>query len=203
MSAWRTWPAVVAASAVLAVVVVLLGAWEPARAGVVAWFALAIPGGALIPLLGLRDVVAEVTLAIALSLAIDVVVACTMLYSGVWSPPAGVVVLAIVALAGTALQARRNRPSRELAGLPRLPPATADPGAHLRLAVRNGRAAQLNLNAATAEQLSAVRGVGPATAQRIVAWRAAHGSFRSVEDLVRVPGVGPKRIAALRGRVQP
>jgi comEA protein len=181
MSAWRTWPAVVAASAVLAVVVVLLGAWEPARAGVVAWFALAIPGGALIPLLRLRDVIAEVTLAIALSLGLDVVVACTMLYSGVWSPPAGIVVLAIVALAGAVLQARRN----------------------VGLAVRNGGAAQLNLNAATAEQLSAVRGVGPATAQRIVAWRASHGSFRSIEDLVRVPGIGPKRIAALRGRVQP
>jgi competence ComEA-like helix-hairpin-helix protein len=202
MSAGRTWPAVVAASAVLAVVVVLLGAWQPARAGVVAWFALAIPGGALVPLLRLRDVVAEVTLAIALSLALDVVVACTMLYSGVWSPPAGIVVLATVAIAAAGLQARRNRPSRELAGLPRRP-ATADPGAHARLAVRNGRATQLNLNAATAEQLSAVRGVGQATAQRIVAWRAAHGSFRSIEDLARVPGVGPKRIAALRGRVQP
>jgi competence ComEA-like helix-hairpin-helix protein len=178
MSAGRTWPAVVAASAVLAVVVVLLGAWQPARAGVVAWFALAIPGGALVPLLRLRDVVAEVTLAIALSLALDVVVACTMLYSGVWSPPAGIVVLATVALAAAGLQARRNPPSGELAGT------------------------QLNLNAATAEQLSAFRGVGPATAQRIVAWRAAHGSFRSIEDLARVPGVGPKRIAALRGRVQ-
>jgi competence ComEA-like helix-hairpin-helix protein len=180
MSGGRTWPVVVAASAVLAVVVVLLGAWQPVRAGVVAWFALAIPGGALIPLLGLRDGVAEVTLAIALSLAIDVVVACTMLYSGVWSPPAGVVVLAIVALAGAGLQARPNA-----------------------LAVRNRRATRLDLNAASAEQLGAVRGVGPATAQRIVAWRAAHGSFRSMEDLARVPGVGPKRIAALRGRVQP
>jgi hypothetical protein len=108
MSAGRTWPAVVAASAVLAVVVVLLGAWQPVRAGVVAWFALAIPGGALVPLLRLRDVVAEVTLAIALSLALDVVVACTMLYSGVWSPPAGIVVLATVALAAAGLQARRT-----------------------------------------------------------------------------------------------
>ncbi len=58
--------------------------------------------------------------------------------------------------------------------------------------------APLNLNTATPEQLDALDGVGPATAQKIVAYRQAHGGFRSVAELDRVPGIGPKRLAALK-----
>src|ERR1700681_3532840 len=39
---------------------------------------------------------------------------------------------------------------------------------------------------------------GPALAQRIVAWRTAHGPFGSIERLDSVPGVGPRLIEALR-----
>ena len=58
--------------------------------------------------------------------------------------------------------------------------------------------APLNLNTATPEQLDALDGVGPATAQKIVAYRQAHGGFRSVSELDQVPGIGPKRLAALK-----
>ena len=58
------------------------------------------------------------------------------------------------------------------------------------------------LNTATAEQLDTLDGVGPATAQKILDWRRQHGGFRSVDDLMQVPGIGPKRMAALRGKVQ-
>jgi competence protein ComEA len=61
----------------------------------------------------------------------------------------------------------------------------------------------ISLNSATAEQLDTLDGVGPATAQKILQWRQAHGGFRSVDDLGQVPGIGPKKLAALRGRVQP
>jgi competence protein ComEA len=44
--------------------------------------------------------------------------------------------------------------------------------------------------------------VGPATAQKILDWRKEHGGFRSVDDLSEVPGIGPKRLAALRPKVQ-
>jgi competence protein ComEA len=62
--------------------------------------------------------------------------------------------------------------------------------------------APLNLNTATAEQLDTLDGVGPATAQKILEFRASSGGFRSVDDLARVPGIGPKRLAALRERVR-
>lgn len=64
-------------------------------------------------------------------------------------------------------------------------------------------AAPISLSSATVDQLDTLDGVGPATAQRIVAWRTEHGGFRSVDDLGQVPGIGPKRLAALRERVQP
>jgi competence protein ComEA len=60
----------------------------------------------------------------------------------------------------------------------------------------------VSLNTATAEQLDTLDGVGPATAQKILDWRRQHGGFRSVDDLGEVPGIGPKRLAALRGKVQ-
>jgi competence protein ComEA len=60
----------------------------------------------------------------------------------------------------------------------------------------------VSLNSATAAQLDTLDGVGPATAQKILDWRREHGGFRSIDDLGQVPGIGPKRMAALRGKVQ-
>lgn len=61
--------------------------------------------------------------------------------------------------------------------------------------------ARLDLNAATAAQLDALPGVGPGTAQKIVADRTANGPFRSIDDLDRVSGVGPALIDKLRALV--
>ena len=60
----------------------------------------------------------------------------------------------------------------------------------------------LNLNTATPEQLDQLDGVGRATAQKIVAYRQAHGGFRSVSELDQVPGIGEKKLAALKDRVR-
>ena len=62
--------------------------------------------------------------------------------------------------------------------------------------------APISLNSATAEQLDTLDGVGPATAQKILDYRREHGGFRSIDDLGEVPGIGPKRLAALRTKVQ-
>jgi len=64
-------------------------------------------------------------------------------------------------------------------------------------------AAPVSLGSATLEQLETLDGVGPATAQKIVAYRTEHGGFRSVDDLANVPGIGPKKLAAIKPHVQP
>lgn len=64
-------------------------------------------------------------------------------------------------------------------------------------------AAPVSLGSATLEQLQTLDGVGPATAQKILAYRQEHGGFRSVDDLANVPGIGPKKLAAMRPHVQP
>jgi len=61
--------------------------------------------------------------------------------------------------------------------------------------------APVNLNSATAEQLDTLPGVGPATAAAIVQDRTAHGSFRSVNDLGRVRGIGDAKLQQLRDLV--
>jgi competence protein ComEA len=63
-------------------------------------------------------------------------------------------------------------------------------------------AAPINLNTATLEQLDTLDGVGPATAQKILDYRRAHGGFGSVDELDQVPGIGEKRLAALRERLR-
>jgi len=61
----------------------------------------------------------------------------------------------------------------------------------------------VSLSSATAEQLDTLPGVGPVTAQKIVAYRQQHGAFRSVDELDAISGIGPSRIANLRGLVVP
>jgi competence protein ComEA len=63
--------------------------------------------------------------------------------------------------------------------------------------------APVQLSTATLEQLDTLPGVGPATAQKILDYRAKHGAFSSVDELDAVPGIGPKRLDELRGLVVP
>jgi competence protein ComEA len=55
----------------------------------------------------------------------------------------------------------------------------------------------VNLNTATAEELDTLPGVGPVTAQKILQWRAAHGAFSAVDELLEVDGIGEKTLADL------
>lgn len=59
----------------------------------------------------------------------------------------------------------------------------------------------VNLNTADATELETLPRVGPALADRIIAWREANGGFRSVEDLLAVTGIGEKTFEGLRALV--
>jgi competence protein ComEA len=84
-----------------------------------------------------------------------------------------------------------------------LVPRRGAPSSAAAVAGGSASAAPVQLSVATAEQLDALPGIGPATAARIVAYRQEHGPFRSVDDLVGVPGIGPAKLAALKDLVVP
>jgi competence protein ComEA len=75
------------------------------------------------------------------------------------------------------------------------PPAAAGAG--------SAPSAPLDLNTATLEQLEALPGIGPVTAQKILDYRQAHGPFHSVAELQGVPGIVPAHMAQLKGLVIP
>ena len=64
-------------------------------------------------------------------------------------------------------------------------------------------AGPVHLNSATLEQLDALPGVGPVTAQKIVDYREKHGAFSSVRELDAIPGIGPARLEQLTELVAP
>lgn len=60
---------------------------------------------------------------------------------------------------------------------------------------------KVDLNRADQAALDALPGVGPSLASAIVRYRQEHGPFRSVDDLEKVPGIGPSKLASLRDLV--
>ncbi len=61
--------------------------------------------------------------------------------------------------------------------------------------------ALVNINTATLDELDALPGVGPATAQAIIDDREANGPFASAEDIMRVSGIGEKKYEKLKGSI--
>jgi competence protein ComEA len=58
--------------------------------------------------------------------------------------------------------------------------------------------AAIDLNTATKEELEAVKGLGPAKAEAIIAYRKQHGGFKQVDELSKVKGFGEKSVDKLR-----
>ncbi len=71
------------------------------------------------------------------------------------------------------------------------PPVPSVPG------VSTAALAPVDLNLATQPELEAIPGVGPVTATAILTWRAEHGGFSSVEELLEVSGIGDATLAEI------
>ena len=59
----------------------------------------------------------------------------------------------------------------------------------------------VNINTATAEELEAIRGIGPAIAERIIQYRSEHGPFAHAEDLTNIRGIGEAKFQKIKEQV--
>jgi len=59
----------------------------------------------------------------------------------------------------------------------------------------------VNINTASAEELQQIKGIGPALAQRILAYREKNGPFRRVEEIMNVRGIGEKTFLRFKDRI--
>ena len=91
-------------------------------------------------------------------------------------------ILAVVALAAAGTTAEQK------------PPATTTKTP----AAKATAASPVNLNTATQAQLETLPGVGAKAAQRILEYRQKNGSFKKVEDLMNVKGIGEKAFLKLK-----
>ncbi|MBD3941098.1 ComEA family DNA-binding protein [Microbacterium sp. NEAU-LLC] len=123
---------------------------------------------------------------------------------GLYVLPAGSRVVDAIAAAGgfaedadrDAVNLARAVQDGEQLPVPRLGETAAAPGG--APVASDGR---VNLNTADASQLEELPRIGPALAERIIAWRDDNGRFTSVEDLLAVPGIGDKMLESLRDLV--
>ena len=77
----------------------------------------------------------------------------------------------------------------------------AKPQTSSRRAAQPAVTTPININTATASELEALPGVGPAMAARIVEYRSKNGGFKKVEDLMNVKGIGEKTFLKLKSLV--
>ena len=56
----------------------------------------------------------------------------------------------------------------------------------------------VNINSASVEELTALKGIGLKTAEKIVTYRIENGGFKSAEELMKVKGIGPSKYSAVK-----
>ena len=71
----------------------------------------------------------------------------------------------------------------------------------LCLAMNGILSAAVNINTATKEELTSLKGIGEKRAQDIINYRTKNGPFKTVDDLEKVPGIGPGLMKQIRPQI--
>ncbi len=61
--------------------------------------------------------------------------------------------------------------------------------------------AKININTADINELDKLSGIGPSLAQKIIDYRTTNGIFKSIEDIIKVPGIGQKLLEAIKDKI--
>ncbi|WP_105566559.1 helix-hairpin-helix domain-containing protein [Microbacterium halophytorum] len=132
---------------------------------------------------------------------------------GLYALPAGARVVDAVSAAGgvtdeaapEGVNLARGLSDGEQVGVPTVAQLEAGEAAAPVLGAADGptpeAARPVDLNTADQAELETLPGIGPALAQRVIAWREENGGFASVDDLLAVSGIGEKVLAGLQDRV--
>jgi competence protein ComEA len=68
--------------------------------------------------------------------------------------------------------------------------------------IRKSVSTIVHINTATVVQLQALRGIGPVTAEKVVAYRKAHGPFALIDDFKKASGIGAAKFSAIKAQLR-
>ncbi len=78
---------------------------------------------------------------------------------------------------------------------------TSTKSSNTSVAATTTSSAPINVNTADLKTIENIKGLGPSKAQAIIDYRNKNGNFQTVQDLQKVPGIGPKLFEKIQAQV--